>query len=162
MCSEIPWSDPVGTVGTQLVPEGGCVADTALVITLSNSSELDLDIHCLVPDTSGGNPTNVGTVTGNLFQAPFAQKVAGNPETIVISQLRQGTYTVYVRAWSDPFKPSIPETGATLAVTGADGSIVQSISASSATGSGDYWNVCTIDGGTGEVSPVGTLSNQSP
>ncbi len=74
----------------------------------------------------------------NLFQAPFARKFSGNPETIVISKLREGTYTVYVRAWSDPIKPSIPETGATITVTGSDGSIVQSISASSATGNGDY------------------------
>jgi len=146
----------------QLVPQGGCVADTALLLTLSNSSNLDLDIHCLVPDTSGGSATDVGAVTGNLFRAPFARKFSGNPETIVISQLYEGTYTVYVRAWSDPTKPTIPESGATISVTDANGATVKSISASSATGTGDYWNVCTIDGATGQVTLVSTLSNQSP
>jgi len=146
----------------QLAREGGCVADTALVLTLSNNSELDLDIHCVVPNTGGGNATDVGAVTGDLFRTPFARKFPGDTETIVMSRLYEGTYTVYVRAWSDPMKPTIPESGATIVVAKPDGSTVQSIPASSATGSGDYWHVCTIDGATGQVTPVGTLANQKP
>ncbi len=145
----------------QLARDGGCVADTVPALTLTNSTDLDLDILCLVPGIGGGSASDVGTVTGNLFQAPFARKFSGNPETIVISKLHEGTYTVYVLAWSDPFKPSIPETGATITVTGSDGSIVQSISASSATGNGDYWNVCAIDGATRQITPVETLSDQN-
>ncbi len=78
----------------QLARDGGCVADTVPALTLTNSTDLDLDILCLVPGIGGGSASDVGTVTGNLFQAPFARKFSGNPETIGISKLREGTYTI--------------------------------------------------------------------
>lgn len=145
-----------------LVPDSGCASDTVMMLQLSHSPEVDLDIHVLAPDEDGGNHTDVGYMTGNLSRDPWALKVDGE-ETVIIGKLISGEYTVFAyKNFGDPGSPDIPGANATLTVTDSDGAVAQTIQASTASGSGDYWTICTIDGGTGAISVVNTLSGSEP
>ncbi|MFH0814443.1 MAG: carboxypeptidase regulatory-like domain-containing protein, partial [Pseudomonadota bacterium] len=122
----------------------------------------DLDSHLTGPNASGGrfhvyfadeNPAGAGA---NL---DLDDVTSFGPETITITELRSGTYKYYIHDFSNQSNSSstaLAQSGARVDVYGESGLIA---SYSVPSGAGTIWHVLNIDGGTGSVTPVNTLSS---
>ncbi|MCA9989580.1 MAG: carboxypeptidase regulatory-like domain-containing protein [Anaerolineales bacterium] len=83
------------------------------------------------------------------------------PETITISQLAgSGTYTYAVYNYTGNSGGKLSESGATVRVY--RGSQEIAIYTVPTTGDGLWWYVFTLDGATGNITPVNTLSDTQP
>jgi uncharacterized protein YfaP (DUF2135 family) len=83
------------------------------------------------------------------------------PETITISQLAgNGTYTYAVLNFSGNSEGTLSASGAVVRVYRGDQEI--GTYTVPTTGDGRWWNVFTLDGATGAITPVNTLSDTQP
>jgi hypothetical protein len=136
----------------------------------------DLDSYLFTPSINGSAPTFItNNRPGAIFVPPFAylDRDARNgfgPETITIRQLFPGTYTYSVfnnspGSFTDPNNRDgeLYGSGAVVQIYNDKG-LVQSITApeqKSTTGNAQWWNVCTLDGNTGNITIINKITNQS-
>jgi hypothetical protein len=132
----------------------------------------DLDMHLLGPNPDGASCFHIFFFdTGSLNSPPYAElevdniQLPGHPptETIRISRLTPGIYRFFVHNFSGQFDDEAPsafqQSRATVQVFGSSGLLFsQTIPA----GSGFYWNVFTLNGQTGEITPVNQISSTPP
>ncbi len=128
----------------------------------------DLDMHLTGPNPDGASCFHIFFFDpGNLNSAPFAQlevdniELAGHPptETIRISRLTPGTYRFFVHNFGGESADGISRSRATVQVFSGNALV---FSATAPTGSGAFWNVFTLSGQTGAVTPVNQLTNTLP
>jgi hypothetical protein len=125
----------------------------------------DLDAHLRTPAILGTN-YQVWYATpykGHTNSAPFAQldmdESAGfGPETITIYQLFPGMYHYFVHNFQEEQGDTGPlaNSAAVVQIYGDQG-LIQTIPVPSE-GAGDYWDVCTIDGTTGQINVINRLT----
>ena len=122
----------------------------------------DLDLHMLGPTITGG--------TFHVYYNQMSQDTASliadvstgyGPEAITVSALHPGTYQLFVhdntnRALSTSM--ALSASGATVTLYNETG-VFDTFTVLS--GGGTLWAVCTIDGATGNVTPVETMTYQS-
>ena len=126
----------------------------------------DLDSHLWTPVIDGfpyhvyyGNP-------GEVSEVPYCflnvDDVTGwGPEHIVIYQTFPGTYYYSVHHYAG--NSSIPASGAVVSLLKPDRSVEQFAPPDQAdTGEGWYWHVCSVDGETGAVTEIGTMTQLPP
>lgn len=136
----------------------------------------DLDSYLFIPSINGAAPTFITyNRPGAIFVSPLAylDRDARNgfgPETITIRQLFPGTYTYSIFNSSPGSLTNPSKRDGELYGSGAvvqiynDKGLVQSITApeqKSTTGNAQWWNVCTLDGKTGNITVINKITNQS-
>jgi hypothetical protein len=100
---------------------------------------------------------------GSAESCPFAQldvddTTAYGPETVTIRQrITQGTYVYAIYNYSG--FPAITESGAQVQVFDSTG-LLTTLNVP-VTGEGRWWNVLTIDGATGAISEVNTITGDA-
>ncbi len=126
----------------------------------------DLDAHLWTPTIEGfsyhvyfGNP---GDLSGVPYAAYDMDADAGwGPERIVIGQAFPGTYYFSVQQYAG--ESSIPLSGALVSLIKPDRTAAEfSPPDSAGTGEGWYWHVCSIDGATGEITEINTMTQSPP
>ncbi len=127
----------------------------------------DLDSHLWTPSI-GGTSYHIYYVTKNLYDdlnsPPYADLDVDDinsygPETITIASLQPGTYTYAVYHFAG--SGTITTSGATVRVYDSIG-LLQSFTVPTTTsGSNYWWTVFTIDGSTGQITPVNTIGSSS-
>ena len=130
---------------------------------------LDLDAHLLTP-LIAGTAYHIWYSKRYLNQTdspPYAQldtdKTSGfGPETITIARLMPGTYCYYVQNYKEEQGNSgeLPESSAVLQIYG-DRGLLRTLQVPSA-GSGDFWEVCQIDGSTGKITWINRIRPDCP
>lgn len=134
------------------------VGELRIVLTWGDKPS-DLDSYLDLP--SGNQISH--SVKGQLIDGAILDldDVDGHgPETITISQLNAGTYTYAIYNYGRGNlgeATTIPASGAVVRVYRGDQEIA-TYTAESLTGDGNTWNVFTLDGATGNITPVNTLS----
>lgn len=121
----------------------------------------DLDLHMWTPNIEGsehhvyyGNP-------GSFDYSPYTYLDVDDtngegPEVMTIVQAYPGTYYTYVHNFSS--EVPLAGCGAAIQVQDIGGNLLQSLTAPS-TGSGEYWNLFTIDGSTNEITVINQISD---
>ena len=131
----------------------------------------DIDLHIKTPSISG-NVYHVyymskghGGAGDNVV--PYVKLDADGregfgPETITIYRPQTGTYHLYVNNYKADVGNTgeLPGCGATIGIYDSTG-LLQSVTVP-ATGTGDWWDVATINGATGAITLINTLSNTGP
>ena len=117
----------------------------------------DLDAHLLVPPLQGANYEVSYNARGTSNAPPYAlldiDRTEGfGPETISVTRLQTGVYRYYVHNFKDEQGDTGPfsDSGATVQIYTENG-LARTIQAPRA-GTGDYWDVCTIDGVSGVIT----------
>ncbi len=149
------------TVNVALSPEIG-EGQMRVVLTWGDTPS-DLDIHMLTPTIEGNKYEVYYSSKGSSTNAPFVEldiddTSAYGPETITMYNRYTGTYKVYVHNYSG--SPEITQSNGTVQVFGDTG-LLETIHVPTI-GEGDYWNVCNIDGVTGQVIVINTLTEIEP
>ncbi|NBV22921.1 MAG: hypothetical protein EBS05_13515 [Proteobacteria bacterium] len=138
-------------------------ANALRIVLTWGAQPRDLDSYTLTP-TIGGTTHEISFFNkGSLTAAPFAQLDVDDtsgfgPETTSITNLFPGTYEFYVNNFSGT--PVLAGCGAQVQVYTAAG-LIQTIT-EPATGTGDYWRVLLIDGNSGQITVLNTLTNVQP
>ncbi|MBI3950691.1 MAG: carboxypeptidase regulatory-like domain-containing protein [Acidobacteria bacterium] len=132
----------------------------------------DLDMHLTGPEPDGASCFHIFFLfPGSLDGSPFAQLEVDNielpdhppTETIRISRLTPGIYRFYVHNFGallggEP-ADGLSQSRATVQVFSSSGLLFsQTVPA----GSGLFWNVFTLNGQTGQITPVNQLTNTPP
>ena len=127
----------------------------------------DLDAHLLVPPIDGKSYEIAYLARGRINDAPYAQldqdRTSGfGPETITLARLMPGTYGFYVHNYQDDQGNTgeLAGSAATVQIYGEKG-LERTIQAPSE-GTGNYWDVCAIDGVTGTVTIRNVLTITRP
>ncbi len=129
------------------------VGQTRIVLTWG-ATPRDLDSHLFVPGGAEIYYGSRGIQTASPFAALDVDDTNGSgPETITIARLSAGTYTYSVYNYSN--EAAISASGARVQVYRGDG-VIQSFTVPG--GTGRWWNVFTMDGTTGAISPVNRIS----
>lgn len=130
----------------------------------------DLDMHLIVPQSDGTCYEVYFGNQGAFSSAPFAQleadniDVSGDPplETIHISQLVAGTYSLFIHHYSsihgEP-NNSMETSRATVQIFTQAGVVFSQVIPS---GNGIYWDVARINGSTGSITATNTIGSNPP
>ena len=151
---------PTSGSATQTFALSQALAEGQLRIILTwGSAPLDLDAYLFVPSEVGFTQVYYGDA-GSTTTMPFAaldvdDRNGLGPETITITRLSPGTFTYSVNNYSG--EASLSSSGARVQVIQGS-SVVQSFMVP--TGNGLWWNVFTIDGSTGSLTPLNRLSDR--
>jgi hypothetical protein len=136
-------------------------APTSIVLTW-NEYPSDLDAHLLTPEIGGIYYHVYYGSVGSTTMPPYADlehdRTAGfGAENVDVAQRFPGTYRYVVHNYSGT--PPLAGSGARVRIYAYD-TLVTSLVAPAA-GTGDYWNVCDINGATGGLvscpNTIGTL-----
>ena len=115
----------------------------------------DLDSHIWTPDGSHVYFVSMGSeLTAPYTQLDTDDTSSYGPETITIYQAQPGTYTYSVYNYSGEL--NISESGATVEVYGESG-LIQEWNVPD--GDGRWWNVFTLDGSTGQINVINSISD---
>lgn len=129
----------------------------------------DLDAHLLTPPIEGTSyhVQCFSKYYGCQYQPPYAQldtdATAGfGPETISIFAAKPGGYRFYVRNFKEEQGPTgeLAGSGAVAQIYNASG-LAHTMTVP-AIGSGDYWDVCAIDGASGQFYPINQIQSIAP
>ncbi len=127
----------------------------------------DLDSHLWTPSIISSAYHVYFVDHGNSTSAPFADldvddQYSYGPEHITIYQSFPGTYTYSVYHWAGT--GTLATSGASVSLLKPNGSVETFNVPTDTTGVGSnwWWNVCTIDGTTGEITPINTLTANPP
>ncbi|MCU0427454.1 MAG: hypothetical protein MUF71_17705 [Candidatus Kapabacteria bacterium] len=135
----------------------------------------DLDVNLFIPSIRGFAPAVLKwSLRGALFEPPFAYldtdaRDGYGPETMTIRQLFPGIYTFSIFnnspgiATPDNRQGEIAGSGAVVQIY-TDKGLFQTLTVpeqKSTTGNAQWWNVCRIDGGTGAITVINQVTNQS-
>ncbi|MCB2198071.1 carboxypeptidase regulatory-like domain-containing protein [bacterium] len=126
-------------------------------------SPSDLDSHLLTPEIDGSEYHVYFGNRGDSLDVPYARLDVDDtsgygPETITIYEAQPGTYRYYIYNWSGT--PDIAGCGAQVQMYNEDG-LIQTVTVP-ASGEGDYWYVCDIDGTDGSVTLVNEIRDTTP
>jgi hypothetical protein len=126
-------------------------APTSIVLTW-NQYPMDLDGHLLTPEIGGLYYHVYWANRGSTTSPPYALQeedvTSGfGAENIDVAQRFAGTYRYYVHNYSNA--PPLAGSGATVRIYSYD-TLVTTLTAPAA-GTGDYWQVCDINGATGAL-----------
>jgi len=128
----------------------------------------DLDAHLLTPEIAGHayhiyydnrNPD------GAFATLDVDDTASYGPETITIDDLKSGTYKFYVHNYPDSIlqgEALVPLANCRAVVRVYDSSGLKNTITVHATGTGRYWDVCTIDGDTGAITEINTIQETAP
>lgn len=131
-------------------------------LTLTWAVQSDLDAHLWVPQGNGAYAHvyygNMGSATAQPYATLSSDITTGlGPETTKITMMQPGTYFYSVHNYSG---------SAPLTATGAKVDIVNNGATQTYTvptsGIGSWWNVVEINGSTGQVTPVNTITTAPP
>jgi len=154
---------PNNTIGFSLSPTISGASTVRLVLNWG-ASPSDLDSHLETP-VIGGQAHHVYFVNrGSTNFAPFAEldvdDVTGfGPETITINTLSAGTYHYYIHNFSG--SPGFNVSGATAQIYTSAG-LVATVSVPTTNSTGSYWYVARIDGSSGTITVVNSISSTVP
>lgn len=117
-----------------------------------SATPTDLDSHLLTPEINGNAYHVYFDDRGSVTSAPFARldydiTTGFGPETMTIYERWPGTYSYYVRNFSE--NPLISASNAVVQVYGSSG-LLHTIQVPSS-GNGNYWHVCDVNGETGDI-----------
>lgn len=145
-----------------LSPLLGSEGQLRLVLNWGAEPE-DLDSYLKTPEIEGIEYTVYYSDSGNELSPPYAtldndDTDGYGPETITVFNLIAGTYDYWVDNYSG--YPDIAGCGAVVNIYDETGRI-NSITVPE-NGTGDYWHVCQINGATGEITIVNTISEYEP
>lgn len=142
-----------GTSITPLIPEG-----QVRIILSWGAVPTDLDSHLFTPTIEGSEYHIYYNSPGQESNQPFASLDVDDtdsygPETITLYQLFAGTYTYSVHNFSE--SPAITTSTAKVTIYDSTG-LLKSYNVPPE-GNGDTWNVFTLDGHTGDITPINTI-----
>ncbi len=128
----------------------------------------DLDLHMKTPTIEGNEYHIYYASLGNSTSPPYAyldhdDTTSYGPETITITQLFPGTYRVFIHNFTDreiPNSTTLASSSAVIDLYNIQG-LIQTIHIP-ASGSGRYWNVCTINGSTGQITVINQIIDTEP
>ena len=153
------------TVNISLDPVGGPPNQIKIILNWA-PTPLDLDAHLLVPSTPRfeifWRPSNNGTLEASPFATLDIDVISGGgPEKITISAPSavppprfSGTYCYFVHNYSGEFFGDEPLTSSRASVQVKNGDIEIARFTVPNTGTGLDWEVFTLDGATGRITPV--------
>ncbi len=123
----------------------------------------DLDSYLKTPNIEGSEYTVYYGEHGSQTSPPYAtldhdDRDGYGPETITIYQSFAGTYKYYVHNYSGT--PAITTSNAVVQVYDNNG-LLASVNIPTQ-GEGDFWNVLTIDGGTGAITVINEITDAAP
>ena len=152
---------PAGATTTQPVALSPELAAGELRIVLTwGTAPSDLDSTLWLPSATRID-YNVKGLTIENVKLDLDDVTGEGPETITISQLAgSGTYTYAVLNFSGNSEGTLSASGAVVRVYRGDQEI--GTYTVPTTGAGVWWNVFTLDGVTGTITPVNTLSDTQP
>ena len=132
------------------------------VLTWSESPA-DLDAHLLTPIINDTSYHIFYENQGSAESAPYALLDIDNqfgfgPETITIYELREGEYRFYVHNYTGT--PDISLSNAVVQIFNEDG-LVQTLQVP-VSGTGQYWDICTINGSSGKISILNKIVTTQP
>lgn len=149
------------TANVSLSPQ---LSGTMMRLVLNwGESPSDLDSYLVTPPINGTSHTVYFSNQGSSTSAPYATldhdvTEGRGPETITIHQFTSGTYKYYVNKWSSG--GTLAASNALVQVYTAQG-LVRTIQIPT-TGSGEYWNVLTIDGTTKSLTVINQIVSARP
>jgi hypothetical protein len=127
----------------------------------------DLDSHLWTPPIDSAAYHVYFVDHGDSASAPYAYLDVDDvssygPEHVTIYQGFPGTYTYAVYHWSGT--GTLATSGASVSLLKPNGSVETFNVPTDTTGVGEnwWWNVCTIDGTTGEITRINTLAADPP
>lgn len=123
----------------------------------------DLDSHLLTPEIEGGTHHIYFSNRGNADAAPYAAldhdvTDGYGPETVTIYDFFEGVYHYYIYKYAG--NGEITTSSAVVQIY-SDAGLLYTVQAP-ASGEGDYWYVCDIDGATQAVTIVNTIGTSAP
>jgi hypothetical protein len=127
-----------------------------VVLTWANTPQ-DLDATLYLPGGGGRTKVDAYTRTAGGVTLDNDDRDGAGPETITISQPSPGVYTYVVHQYSND--GTLTASGARVRILRGDAE-VQAFTVPS--GAGRWWTVFTLDGTSGTVTPVNTVSSQPP
>lgn len=117
----------------------------------------DLDSHIWTPDGIHVYYMSMGSeLTAPYTRLDVDDTSSYGPETITIYQAQPGTYTYSVYNYSGGLDNALSNSGATVEIYGASG-LIQEWDVPD--GSGRWWNVFTLDGSTGQINIINSISD---
>jgi Carboxypeptidase regulatory-like domain len=123
----------------------------------------DLDAHLKTPEINGTEYHISYMNTGSETAAPFAtldrdDTYQYGPETITVYQSFEGSYRFFVQNYSS--SSQFNDCGARVQIYDDNGVVGDIVIP--ATGDGNYWNVCSVDGTTGAVTVINEIQDIAP
>ncbi len=125
----------------------------------------DLDSHLWTPAIEDSTYHIAFYRKGDTLTAPYADLdwddvTSWGPEHMTIHQAFPGIYTFAVHHWAGT--STIPNSGAQVTLVKPDRTTQVFTPPSTYAEAYWYWHVCTINGTTGEVTPIGIISASPP
>ena len=127
----------------------------------------DLDAHLLTPVINGKTSEISYLRRGATNAPPYANLDVDHtdsfgPETITISRLMPGSYRYFVRNYKEEQGDTGPLIlSAAVVQIYTERGLIRTVNVP-VSGEGDYWDVCSINGDTGEVTVINTLRIAAP
>ncbi len=123
----------------------------------------DLDSHLKTPEIEGNAYHIYYSSQGSADSPPYAildidDITSYGPETITIYELYPGEYHYYIYNYSG--SPEITTSGAVVQIFDDNG-MLHNLQIPTV-GTGLYWDICTVDGSTGAVSIINTITDVEP
>jgi len=123
----------------------------------------DLDSYLKTPEIGGSTHTVYYSNKGSSSLAPYATldhdvRYGYGPETVTIHQMYSGTYYYYVHKYAGT--QAITESNAVVQIY-TDAGLLQTFQVPTS-GDGYYWNVCEIDGATGQITVINQIQSSAP
>jgi len=129
----------------------------------------DLDSHLLTPMIEGEFYHIAFYELGNLLIPPYAaldrdDVTSYGPETVTIAVPHPGRYRYFVHHWADhgPDDGTIATTSDAEVRVYSDLGLMAEFQAPSNGEIGDWWDVFTLDGTTGQVTPIDEIKTHEP
>jgi PKD repeat protein len=123
----------------------------------------DVDSHLKTPTIEGNNYHIFYGDQGSATSPPYAildidDQVSFGPETITIYELKTGEYHYYIHNYSQ--SPDITTSSAVVQIFNENG-LLQTLQVPTS-GTGLYWDVCTLNGTNGSISVINQITNTEP
>jgi PKD repeat protein len=124
---------------------------------------LDLDSHLKTPSIGGTVYHIYYNDQGSADAPPYAildidDQSSFGPETITIYDLQPGEYHYFIHNYSQT--PDITASGAVVQIFNENG-LIQTLQVPTS-GTGLYWDVCTLNGSNGNISVINQITGTEP
>jgi hypothetical protein len=129
-----------------------------IILTWSNAPR-DIDAELYLPGGGRANAVTAYTRSRGGATLDVDDRDGAGPETITLSQPIGGQYTYVVHQYSND--GSLASSGARVRVLRGDAE-VQAFTVPSGAPNARWWTVFTLDGASGQITPVNQMSSQSP
>jgi PKD repeat protein len=123
----------------------------------------DLDSHLKTPSIEGNTYHVYYSTQGSADSPPYAildidDTDSYGPETTTIYNLYPGDYHYYIENYSED--PDIITSGAVVQIFNDNG-LIHNLQIPTV-GQGLYWDICTVNGSTGAVNIINTITDMEP